>query len=116
MENKANNSIFFLTLSFICIWIVLDNILGKRYLDSFLSSVFPFYNAAGLKKLNGEDITIKDFTSPTQINENVDMIIKDNVDKSATIQEKQKYFWENKDKMTKQEQFDYLSDILRSGV
>lgn len=57
MENKSNNSIFFLTLSFICIWIVLDNILGKRYLDSFLSSVFPFYNASTVKKTTIENVS-----------------------------------------------------------
>ena len=38
-----NKSIFFLTLSFICIWLILDNIYGKKYIDRFLTAVFPFY-------------------------------------------------------------------------
>lgn len=40
-----NKSIFFLTLSFICIWLILDNIYGKKYIDRFLTAVFPFYNS-----------------------------------------------------------------------
>ena len=43
MSNTDDKSIFFLTLSFISIWVILDNIYGKRYLDTFLSNVFPFY-------------------------------------------------------------------------
>lgn len=43
MNKTDNKSILFLTLSFLCIWVILDNIFGKRYLDTFLSNVFPFY-------------------------------------------------------------------------
>lgn len=45
MAKTDNKSIFFLTLSFICIWVILDNIFGKKYLDTFLSNIFPFYNS-----------------------------------------------------------------------
>lgn len=41
MSNEKG--LFFLTLSLTCVWVVLDNIWGKKYLDTFLSNVFDFY-------------------------------------------------------------------------
>ena len=38
-----DKSLFFMTLSLICVWVILDNIYGKKYLDIFLSNVFDFY-------------------------------------------------------------------------
>ena len=40
-----DKSLFFMTLSLICVWVILDNIYGKKYLDIFLSNVFDFYNS-----------------------------------------------------------------------
>ena len=39
-----DKSLFFLTLALCCVWVVLDNIWGKKYLDTFLSNIFDFYN------------------------------------------------------------------------
>lgn len=39
---KNDQSLFFLTLSLSCIWLVLDNIWGEKYLQTFLANVFPF--------------------------------------------------------------------------
>ena len=41
-----DKSLFFMTLSLICVWVILDNIYGKKYLDIFLSNVFDFYNTS----------------------------------------------------------------------
>ena len=41
MKNKMDNSIFFLTLSFVCIWLIVDVAAGKDYLGSFLGTLFP---------------------------------------------------------------------------
>jgi len=69
-----NKSILFLTLSFVCIWVILDNIYGKKHLDVFLSNVFSFYHADGVQSIkttfnedgevvhniNGEQMTYED--------------------------------------------------------
>ena len=39
-----NSSLLFLTFSFIIIWIILDAIFGKKYLQTFLGNVFPFFS------------------------------------------------------------------------
>lgn len=39
MEDK---SLFFITLSVICIWLVVDSALGENYIKKFLSTIFPF--------------------------------------------------------------------------
>lgn len=39
---NSEKSLFFLTLALSCIWVVLDNIWGKKYLQTFLSKLFPF--------------------------------------------------------------------------
>ena len=39
MEDK---SLFFITLSVICIWLVVDSALGENYIKKFLGTIFPF--------------------------------------------------------------------------
>ena len=39
--NKGDNSIFFLTISLICVWLVVDYVIGKKYIGKFLS-MLPF--------------------------------------------------------------------------
>ena len=60
-----NKSIFFLTLSFICIWLILDNIYGKKYIDRFLTAVFPFYkgDVTGADNTNVINTSTSDNTS-----------------------------------------------------
>ena len=38
-----DKSLFFMTLCLICIWLILDNIYGNKYVDNFLSNMFDFY-------------------------------------------------------------------------
>lgn len=43
MENKSmDKSLFFLTLSFVCLWLVVDVAIGQNYVGRFLSTLFPF--------------------------------------------------------------------------
>ena len=41
MDKKMDNSLFFLTLCFVCVWLVVDVAAGKDYLGNFLSIIFP---------------------------------------------------------------------------
>lgn len=50
MESKDDRSIFFLTLSLICIWLILDSMYGKKYIDNFLKTLFPFYRTTEERK------------------------------------------------------------------
>ena len=43
MNNQGmDKSLFFITLSAICVWLVVDVAVGKNYLGNFLSTLFPF--------------------------------------------------------------------------
>ena len=51
MESKDDRSIFFLTLSLICIWLILDSMYGRKYIDNFLKTMFPnFYRTTEERK------------------------------------------------------------------
>ena len=41
-NNNMDKSLLFLTLSAVCIWLIVDVAMGKNYLGSFLSTLFPF--------------------------------------------------------------------------
>ena len=45
MKDSGDRSLFFITLSFICIWLVVDMAIGKNYLGNFLSIMFPFMDS-----------------------------------------------------------------------
>lgn len=42
MKGEMDKSLFFLLLSFACIWLVLDVAVGGDRLGNFLESIFPF--------------------------------------------------------------------------
>ena len=42
MEKNMDKSLLFMTLSAVCIWLVVDVAMGKNYLGGFLVSLFPF--------------------------------------------------------------------------
>ena len=44
MGENMDKSLFFITLSAICVWLVVDVALGKNYLGGFLATLFPFMN------------------------------------------------------------------------
>lgn len=43
MDLKNDNSLFFMTLSLLCVWLIVDYVIGKKYLGAFLS-MLPFMN------------------------------------------------------------------------
>lgn len=42
MKGEMDKSLFFLLMSFVCIWLVLDVAVGNDRLGNFLESIFPF--------------------------------------------------------------------------
>lgn len=46
MNKDMDKSLFFMTLSCVCIWIVVDVAMGKNYLGNFLGTIFPFMNGS----------------------------------------------------------------------
>ena len=56
-----DKSLFFMTLSLICVWVILDNIYGKKYLDIFLSNVFDFYNSSATTSKTFNEKGIEDY-------------------------------------------------------
>lgn len=41
-ENQMDKSLFFITLSCLCVWLIVDCAIGKNYLGNFLTILFPF--------------------------------------------------------------------------
>ena len=42
MKGEMDKSLFFLLMSFVCIWLVLDSAVGRDRLGVFLETMFPF--------------------------------------------------------------------------
>ena len=42
MKDNMDKSLFFITLSFLCVWLIVDMAIGKNYLGNFLGIIFPF--------------------------------------------------------------------------
>ena len=47
MKDNMDKSLFFITLSAVCVWLIVDKAVGKDYLGSFLQTVFPFMADSG---------------------------------------------------------------------
>lgn len=45
MKGDMDKSLFFITLSMLCVWLVVDTAIGKKHLLSFLSTLFPFIDS-----------------------------------------------------------------------
>jgi len=60
-NSNMDKSLFFITLSFVCVWLVVDVAIGKNYLGGFLATIFPFM------KNESEDLTMdeKEFEEAT---------------------------------------------------
>ena len=68
MEKNMDKSLLFMTLSAVCIWLVVDVALGKNYLGGFLVTLFPFMSddnsSKGLFKSKKEVETVQE-TAPS---------------------------------------------------
>ena len=47
MKDNMDKSLFFMTLSLVCIWLLVDMAIGKNYLTNFLAILFPFMESSG---------------------------------------------------------------------
>ena len=45
-----DKSLLFITLSALCVWLVVDSAVGKNYLSNFLSTIFPFMNGSSVAR------------------------------------------------------------------
>ena len=45
MKGDMDKSLFFITLSMVCVWLVVDTAIGKKHLLSFLFTLFPFIDS-----------------------------------------------------------------------
>lgn len=45
MKGDMDKSLFFITLSMVCVWLVVDTAIGKKHLLAFLSTLFPFIDS-----------------------------------------------------------------------
>lgn len=45
MKGDMDKSLFFITLSMVCVWLIVDTAIGKKRLISFLSTLFPFIDS-----------------------------------------------------------------------
>lgn len=46
MNSDNDNSIFFLTISLVCVWLIVDYVVGKQYVGKFIS-MLPFMGGDG---------------------------------------------------------------------
>lgn len=65
-KDGMDKSLFFLTLSAVCVWLVVDVALGKNYLGHFLSTLFPFMseNVSGAS-MTTEEVEKAQETAPS---------------------------------------------------
>lgn len=47
MPGQMDKSLFFITLSAVCVWLIVDMAVGKDHLGNFLSTLFPFMESSG---------------------------------------------------------------------
>ena len=47
MPGQMDKSLFFITLSAVCVWLIVDMAVGKDRLGSFLATLFPFMDSSG---------------------------------------------------------------------
>ena len=77
MKDNMDKSLFFITLSAVCVWLIVDKAVGKDYLGSFLQTVFPFMADSG----GGSTGTVENAPSSSAVSSNNDQtgtLIPDN--------------------------------------
>lgn len=50
-----DRSLFFLVLSFICIWLVIDQAIGNKYISTMLVNLFPWMGQGEITPANTDD-------------------------------------------------------------
>ena len=54
MPGQMDKSLFFITLSAVCVWLIVDMAVGKDRLGNFLATLFPFMDSAGTEPVNSD--------------------------------------------------------------
>lgn len=60
MQNTMDKSLLFITLSCVCVWLIVDSAIGKKYLYNFLGVIFPFMsdgNTTARGEMTSEEVT-----------------------------------------------------------
>lgn len=64
-NNNMDKSLFFITLSCICVWLVVDMAIGKNYLGNFLTIIFPFMESEPARHMTEEETKEAASNAPT---------------------------------------------------
>lgn len=62
--NDNDNSIFFLTISLVCVWLIVDYVVGKQYIGKFIS-MLPFMGGESESDKIANDIENNNLWTPT---------------------------------------------------
>ena len=65
MKDSMDKSLFFITLSFVCIWLIVDMAIGKNYVGNFLSIIFPFMASDTAEHMTTEEVEEAEKEAPT---------------------------------------------------
>ncbi len=65
MKENMDKSLFFITLSFVCVWLVVDMAIGKNYLGNFLSIIFPFMESEPARHMTTEEVKEAEQNAPS---------------------------------------------------
>ena len=85
MNSDNDNSIFFLTISLICVWLIVDYVVGKQYVGKFIS-MLPFMggdNTAAEAANNG--LTVEQQKMLPNIESKINKNIEEGKDKYAGL-------------------------------
>lgn len=61
-DTSMDKSLFFITISLVCVWIVVDMAVGEKYLVNFLETLFPFMKESGGSSGGGTTIDKSGFS------------------------------------------------------
>lgn len=93
---KSETSLFFLTLSLICVWVIIDNFVGHKYVDNLIGNLITGGNFKTSKQLMDE------------AEQRVNKAIQDVID--MTPEERAEYF--NEDYTMK----DFVKDYMKKDA
>lgn len=61
-DTSMDKSLFFITISLVCVWIVVDMAVGEKYLVNFLETLFPFMKENEAPKVESTTIDMAGFS------------------------------------------------------
>lgn len=65
MGENMDRSLFFLFLSCLCIWLIIDAAVGKKHLANFLTVIFPFMSGGSSSGMTTEQVETAKENAPT---------------------------------------------------